>query len=183
MNASDNWSGGGQGGYGGQDPYAGGHDPYAAGQSSASGGGPYAGGQDPYAVGSDPYGSSSDPYATNSDPLAAPVGFAPEFGQGPAYIGQPGPYAPSPPSSGTAIAGFVVGLVGYLMCAGVLSPVGLLLSILGMRDTSPQAMPPKGGRGLAISGLVINILGLLTLIGLVLYVVFIVGLVAVSESS
>jgi len=47
------------------------------------------------------------------------------------------------------IAGFVVSLVGFLSC-GLLSPIGLILSIIGMR---------KEPKGLAIAGLILGILG------------------------
>lgn len=70
------------------------------------------------------------------------------------------PYGQQPPparTSGMAISGFVLGLVGLLPCfwfwfqiPGVL---GLIFSIVGLRATSGGA---KKGRGLAIAGTVVS---------------------------
>lgn len=59
---------------------------------------------------------------------------------------QGGYYTAPKPYSGTAIAGFVVSLVGV----GI---VGLILSVLGLKDTKDGE---KRGRGLAIAGAVIG---------------------------
>ena len=77
---------------------------------------------------------------------------------------QAGYSAPPQPYSGTAIAGFVVSLVGV----GV---VGLILSVLGLKDTKNGQ---KRGRGLAVAGVVIGALGTL------LQLVFIVSFLALA---
>jgi hypothetical protein len=67
-----------------------------------------------------------------------------------------------------ALAGFVVSLVSLLMCS-LAAPVSLVLSMLGMRDTGPSAATPQDGRGFAIAGLVLSILGCLALLGVIAY--------------
>jgi hypothetical protein len=76
----------------------------------------------------------------------------------PPYPSQPQPQQPqapvthvvmTPPQNGLGIAGFVTSLVGVLTC-GVLSPVGLILSLIAL------VKPP---RGFAIAGTVIGIVG------------------------
>ena len=64
-----------------------------------------------------------------------------------------------PPSNGMGIAGFVVSLCGLILCAGFLSPIGLVLSLIGLR---------KAPRGFAVGGTVIGTLGTLVAIYLVL---------------
>lgn len=186
MSASDNWSGGDRGSQGsGGDPYAAGGDPYAAGRDPyATGGDPYTGGGALYAAGRYPSAHGTNSYGQSANgPLDGAPGFAPEFGTGPAYVAQTGPYAPPAPSSNSAITTFVLGLVSLVFCAGLPAPVGLFFAVKAMKDTAPTASPVKSGRGFAITGLVLNIIGMLYLIGIVLYIVFIVGLVALSETS
>lgn len=66
------------------------------------------------------------------------------------------PHANNPtaaPWSGLAIAGFVTSLVwGF----GFLSPIGLVLSVLALRDTQRNR---KRGFGLAVAGTVLGVLG------------------------
>ena len=52
-------------------------------------------------------------------------------------------------SNGMGIAGFVVSLVGFISC-GLLSPIGCILSLMGLRQEP---------RGLAIAGLVLGLVG------------------------
>jgi hypothetical protein len=54
-----------------------------------------------------------------------------------------------PASNGLGMAGLIVSIVGTLMC-GILAPIGLILSLVGLR---------KEPRGLAIAGSVIGLLG------------------------
>jgi hypothetical protein len=63
------------------------------------------------------------------------------------------PPAPqSPPSNGLGLAGFIVSLVGLILTCGILCPVGLVLSLFGLR---------KEPRGFAIAGTVIGGIGTL----------------------
>lgn len=147
---------------------------------------------DPYAVGPD----GLDPYvvgADRHDPLAAGPGWSNSFAAGypgngyqghpgtgiaggPQHAGYPGGlYSPPPATSGSAITGFILGILSFLLCPGVLAPVGIVFSILGMRDTSPTRGTPRIGRGLAIAGLVLNILVLVILLLMVLLFVIVVA--------
>jgi hypothetical protein len=64
-------------------------------------------------------------------------------------------YDDYPPQNGLAISAFVVSIVSLLTC-GVLSPIGLVMSVIALRR------PP---RGLAIAGTIISSIGMLALIG------------------
>ena len=56
---------------------------------------------------------------------------------------------PPPDSNGMGIAGFVLSLLGLVSC-GLLSPIGLIISVFGLH---------KEPRGLAIAGLILGIVG------------------------
>ncbi|EYT51260.1 DUF4190 domain-containing protein [Brachybacterium muris] len=159
---------------GGDDPYAqgAGQGRNAYGQGSA---GEY---QDPY---TDPYGGSS---AMSPSPTYQQdqQGFAAQVDQGAHGYGQ-STYAPGPPSSGMAITGMVLGIASIAFCAGFTAPFGLVFSILGMKETAPSAASPKGGRGLAIAGLVTSIIGSLILLLWVAYIVLIIVGVGMSGSG
>lgn len=183
-------------GRGGEPSY--GNDPYATNAPATE---PYVQDQnvqDPYAQ--DPYGQ--DPYA--ADPLAAD-GFGPVFGS--SAQAQPGGYAvatydpaqqygahpsgppgygyypPPLPSSGAGITGFVLGLLALTMCAGLTAPIGIIFAAVGMKETGPTATNRKGGRGLAIAGLVMSLVGLIPFLFLVLYFVFFIFAIAGAASS
>lgn len=68
------------------------------------------------------------------------------------YVLVPAP-APKPPVSGLAVTGFVFSL---LFGCGILSAVGLVLSLAGLRATKDGRL---SGRGLAIAGVVIGAVG------------------------
>ena len=55
-----------------------------------------------------------------------------------------------PPSNGLGVAGFVLSLLGFLGTCGLLSPIGLILSLIALR---------KQPRGLAIAGVIIGAVG------------------------
>lgn len=73
--------------------------------------------------------------------------------------------------NGLGIAGFVCSLVGLLTC-GILSPVGLLLSLAAM------FRPP---RGFAIAGVTLGILGSLWVAAIILVVSLTIGLGAAAS--
>lgn len=167
------------------DPYAAdgtwGQDPYA---TSSFGAGQYGSGADPYGTsGSGQYESGAfshsgfDSFSSPSGPAAGAGhgSFGPAYGPGPAWPASSAGYTP-PPTSAMALTGFLIGLASLILCSGLLSPVGLVFSILGMRDTAPSAEPTKAGRGFAIAGLVTSILGTILLAFFVLVVI--VALVA-----
>ncbi len=71
-------------------------------------------------------------------------------------------------SNGMGIAGFVCSLVGLVACAGVLCPIGLILSAIGMQ---------REPRGLAIAGLIIGIVGSVEVLVVILWWAALVALV------
>lgn len=142
-------------------------DPYA---TSASASDPYgAPASDPFGS-SDGFGSSdrygvTDPYASSAH---GPHGQAP--------MGPPahGGFARPPESSNSAIAGLVLGILALSVCSGLTAPFGIFFALLGMRETAPTAISPKGGRGLAIAGLVCSLVGLLPLLLICFWVVLMI---------
>ena len=162
-------------GYPAADPYAAGH--HAEGYDAEGRHVERHGETDPYAVdpewsvGPAPYGPASG-YPGNGYQDHPGTGIA----GGPQHAGYAGGlYAPLPATSGSAVTGFILGMLSFLLCPGVLAPFGLVFSILGMRDTSPTRGTPRGGRGLAIAGLVLNILILTILLLMVLLFVIVVA--------
>lgn len=158
--------------YGVHDPY-GAHDPY--GSHDASGAGtqrPDDPGAHPYAAGQQPSGTSgTSPY----DPGAQPYGAA---GQHPSGAGALQPYtAPGhgtvyvtpPPTSGLALAGMILGISGLAVCLGVPSVIGLILSLVSLRETGNGE---RSGRGFAIAGIVTSAIGLLVMLAIVAFYVF-----------
>ena len=73
------------------------------------------------------------------------------------------------PTSGLAVGGFVLALLG-------IAPAGLWLSLAAMRHTRTGA---RGGHGFAVAGAIIGGLGTL---GWLLFVLFVVGVGAAMES-
>jgi len=63
---------------------------------------------------------------------------------------QPQPQYGQPESNGLGLAGFIVSLVGLLVCGGLLSPIGLIMSLFAIR---------KEPKGFAIAGIVLGIIG------------------------
>jgi hypothetical protein len=76
-----------------------------------------------------------------------------------------GPFIPHQPKKTNTLA-----LVGFLVSISCCSPVGLILSIIGLNQIDKNQN--EGGRGLAIAGIVISTIGVF--IGFI----YIVGLAA-----
>jgi hypothetical protein len=102
----------------------------------------------------------------------------PPDGHGYAPYGEPA----AAPRNGAGIAGLVLGIVALLLCFTVLGAVislllaivGLVLSIVGLRRVRRRRAT---NRGVAIAGLVLNVLGLLA--AAVITAVLAVGLASV----
>lgn len=164
-----------------QGPYATsshGGDPYGSGSADPYGtsGGYGTSGEDPYgASGAGPYGGGA--FSSPSGPPAATShgSVGPAYGPGPAWPASAPGYAPPLPTSAMALTGFIVGLVSLVLCSGLPAPIALVFSILGMRDTAPGAERAQAGRGFAIAGLVISILGTLMLAAVVVYLIVVFG--------
>ncbi|WP_010532695.1 DUF4190 domain-containing protein [Brachybacterium squillarum] len=152
-----------------------------------------AAGSAPDASGAPSVGSAADPYGQSGSPV-------PQWASSPAPAGQPSPavgvpghgapgygapagFAVAPPTSGMAVAGFVVSLVSLFLCAGITAPVALILSILGMKKTAPDAQPPAGGRGLAIAGVVISGIGVAILALFLIWIIGFAGLAVLMGTS
>ena len=80
---------------------------------------------------------------------------------------QPGYYAPGTPGAApTKTSGAAIGslIAGILSCIPFVSIVAVILGIVGIRATN---RPGTGGKGLAIAGLVLGILGLIWTLGFI----------------
>lgn len=92
----------------------------------------------------------------------------------PALRPSPQQVRPAPtgkPTSGLAIASLAVSLISLGFCAGILSPVGLILGIVAMQKIK-QAPEEIWGRGLAIAGIALGVFGILLLAVLIVVAVF-----------
>lgn len=117
-------------------------------------GGQYAGGppQAPYAGGQYAGGPPPGQYAGGPPPG--------QYGSG-----QPGGYG-GPPQRPTSVVA-VVGLV----LAVLVSPVGLVVSCFGLRDTGGGR---KGGRGIAVAGVIVGAVGTVLWLAAVVFAVYLV---------
>ncbi|KAE8764086.1 DUF4190 domain-containing protein [Georgenia thermotolerans] len=137
-----------------------------------------------------PYAPQPDraPYAQQPDQAL----YAQQPGYGPAQApytpGQPyagGPQQPGRPSSGLAIAAFVIGIVAFLMAwIPVINVVaiigGIVAVVLGAIALSKASKGQAGGKGLAIAGLVLS--GLAIVGAILMNVVFGAALSAVDDA-
>ena len=113
-----------------------------------------------------PYGSpTANPFA---NPPGTPYGPPPPYGHGapPPYgYGAPPPppyhgYPPPPTGNGKAVAGLVFGILSIVLFVfsvfdGIFVILGLVFSIIALNE----AKAGRGGRGLALAGLVCAIIG------------------------
>lgn len=123
-------------------------------------------------------GAPAAPPAPPADPYAQDAGYG---GQG--FSSPPSGYgAPvQKKTSGMAVAGFVLAIVSWCIgwipyigfAAFITWILGLIFSIVGMSQTKND--PNLGGRGLAIAGLVISLIGVVFLI-LMVMLLFIFGI-------
>jgi len=81
------------------------------------------------------------------------------------------PYAPIRQTNGLGVAGFVCSLVG-LLTGGLLSPVGLVLSLIAVG---------RQPRGMAIAGIILGLLG--TCGGIILVIVILAGGLALALAA
>jgi hypothetical protein len=119
------------------------------------------------------------PPSFSQGPLGPQSGQGGQFGQQPYGTPPPGyaPYGqaftPGPAQqgrSGMAVAGLVLGIISLVPCfwfflqlPGIL---GLIFSLIGLKATKNGLRP---GRGLAVAGLVMSILGIVATVGTVLF--------------
>ena len=98
-------------------------------------------------------------------------------------------YTPTPPpqkpSNGLAVGGFIVALIGFILSlipiigtvSWLLSPVGLILSAVGIVVAGRRY---GSGRGLAITGVILGVLGIIMCI---VYTVAVVGAVSAGAEG
>lgn len=128
----------------------------------------------------------TDPLAPLDYPAAAglPPPLYPMQPQGPTGYPQPYPTYPSYPAygypqhrgtSGMAIGSLVCSALGLVVCLP--APIGVILGIMAMRETKRTG---QEGYGLAVAAVIIG--GLVTA-GIVLYILFLIVMVAATGSS
>ena len=103
--------------------------------------------------------------------------------QQPGY-GQPVPYVTAPPTDGLALGSMITGIVALVLsCAygvGLLaSPVALVLGKVSMNRIA-RSQGQLGGRGLAVTGFVLGIVGTVLLV-IAIAIVVVVIIVAVND--
>ncbi|GAA4700470.1 DUF4190 domain-containing protein [Nocardioides conyzicola] len=139
-----------------------------------------------------PYGAPTTPppYGAPQQPYQQPYQQAPYPQQGygqpyqqPAY-GQPVPYVTAPPTDGLALGALITGIAALVLsCAygvGLLaSPVALVLGKVSMNRIA-RSQGQLGGRGLAVAGFVLGIVGTVLLV-LAIAVVVIIIIVAIND--
>jgi hypothetical protein len=134
-----------------------------------------------------PYGetpTAPPPYGAPQPYQQQPYG-QPAYGQ-PAY-GQPQyPYATAPPTDGLAIGAMITGIAAIVLSClygiGLLaSPVALVLGKVSMNRIK-RSQGQLGGRGFAVAGFVLGIIGTVLLVLAIVAVVIII-LVAINDPS
>ncbi|GIG40828.1 DUF4190 domain-containing protein [Cellulomonas phragmiteti] len=116
------------------------------------GAGPYAapGGQPPY--GTPPPAGPQPPYGSPPPPYGAPYGRPPGYGA----PGQPYNAAPVVPTDGLAVASLATSVAGLVLLGGATGPIGIGLGIGALarvRRTGAR------GRGMAIAGIAVGVVG------------------------
>jgi hypothetical protein len=94
-------------------------------------------------------------------PAAPPVSTYPTSVSGPLVPGA------QPPTNGMAIGGVVCGVLGLFCCGPIFSTIALVLSLIALSQIN-QNPSLYSGKGLAVAGIVLSIIGYLLFIGLLL---------------
>ena len=85
------------------------------------------------------------------------------------FAQQPYVQAPTYKKTNTcALVGFILSLVSSLMCCGVISPISLIVSIIGLVQVNKSG---EEGKGLSIAGIIISAIFILLLIIMVLFLI------------
>jgi hypothetical protein len=117
----------------------------------------------------------------------APVDYPPDAGLPPSvyplpYLGQPGypgyypgaydPYRPSKPpgTNGMAIASLVISLCSLIFCCGATGFIGMILGIVGMRESKRTG---QEGYGIALTSVIIG--GICTAFWALMLVLYAIG--------
>lgn len=163
------------------DPWA---KPDASGPADETGGRPTSdpppAPQDPGAYGQPAYGQP--PYgqpAYGQPAYGQPAYGQPAYGQAP--YGSPygaGLYTPAPPNESLSVASMVVGIVSFVLACGygiglLGSPVALVLGRISMKRID-RSQGTLGGRGFALTGFILGIIGTILLVLAIAAVVVII---------
>jgi len=103
-------------------------------------------------------------------------GGAPQAAGAPVYNAQQS-YAQPQDKNGLAIGGFVCSLVGFLCCQ-LVTPVGLILSIVGL---SKAKKLNGAGKGLAIAGIIIGAIGIA--LGILYIILYAIGVLTLDTTT
>ena len=97
------------------------------------------------------------------DGVAAPPAAGPPGGAARAPVPPPPPMPPEAPAttSGLAVAALVLGIAGIVTCIPILGIIGLILGIVALTQIG-NPMNRVGGKGMAITGIVLGTLSIFT---------------------
>lgn len=117
------------------------------------------------------------PEAPVQEPTAPPAYAAPAA---PVYQAAPAAPAASAPTNTLAVVSMISSIVGWFSF-GVLCIVGVVLGHMSLKQLKTSG---EGGRGMALTGLIVGYIGLAGwIIGLIIFVIFIGVLGAAAVSS
>lgn len=84
------------------------------------------------------------------------------------YVGGPNPYV-NVKTNGLAVASLILGILNYVLCCFILSPVALILGIIAKNQINNSAGFQKGD-GMAIAGIILGIVGILIIIAFIVII-------------
>jgi uncharacterized protein DUF4190 len=127
-----------------------------------------------------PYGAPPPPpppYGAPQQQYPQQPGYGQPYGQ-PAYGQPPYPYAVTPPTDGLALGAMITGIAAFVLAClygiGLLaSPVALVLGRVSMNRIK-RSEGRLGGRGFAVAGFVLGIIGTVLLVIVVAVVVILI---------
>lgn len=90
------------------------------------------------------------------------------------YNPQSNPYSSSPPSRNQtlAIVSLVTGILGLVLCGGLLSPIAVITGFMARKRANADPIH-FGGAEIALVGLILGIIGSVVLILVLLYIAFV----------
>ncbi|MDI6023274.1 DUF4190 domain-containing protein [Leucobacter sp. UT-8R-CII-1-4] len=120
------------------------------------------------------------PEAPVQEPTAPPAYAAPAAPAAPVYQAAPAAPAASAPTNTLAVISMISSIVGWFSF-GVLCIVGVVLGHMSLKQLKTSG---EGGRGMAMTGLIVGYIGLAGwIIGLIIFVIVIGVLGAAAVSS
>ncbi|MEW6361969.1 MAG: DUF4190 domain-containing protein [Pyrinomonadaceae bacterium] len=89
----------------------------------------------------------------------------------PHYNPYPGAIGPKPNQT-LAIVSLVSGIIGLVLCGGLVSPIAVITGIMARKRAASNPMQ-YGGAEIALVGLILGIIGSIILIFVLLYIAFV----------